>query len=108
MSFQDGQLSVPGHAIADPRAVEMVRAWIANQGLHCSLRIGYWEDVGVKEEKAWGMFLADVVRHVADALAGSGKVKSETVAEIRKSFLAELDRPTSSTAGDFVDGPSRN
>jgi hypothetical protein len=98
MGSQNGELPIPGIAITDPGSVEVIRVWIANQGLHCSLRIGAWEhNPAVDERKAWGI-----------ALARQGKDKNETVALIRASLLAELDRPTSSTAGDFVDEPSRN
>ena len=85
MAVHDGQLTVPGAAIADPKSVEMIRAWIANRGLHCSLRIGAWEqNPGVREDHAWGILLADVVKHVADALATMGKDKKATIAAIRK------------------------
>jgi hypothetical protein len=109
MGFQDGQLPIPGDAIADPQSVEMIRAWIANRGLHCSLNIGIWgADGSMDERRAWGILLADVVKHVADALVGEGLDKNETVAKVRESFLAELDKPTSSSQGGFVDEPSRN
>lgn len=109
MAIHVGSLSAPGEAIADPQSVEMIRAWVANRGLHCSLRIGMWEQTpGVREDHAWGILLADVVKHVADALAALGKDRGAMIAAIRQSFLAELDTPTSSTAGDFTEGPSRN
>src|SRR5262245_14300541 len=109
MSFHDGQLPIPGAAIADVKSFEMIRAWIANNGLHCSLNIGVWESrPGVEEPWAWGILIADVARHVADALTRQGKERSRTIAEIRDGFLAELNHPTSGTAGEFVDEPSRN
>jgi Domain of unknown function (DUF5076) len=109
MGFSDGQLSIPGEAIADPNSAEMVRAWIANKGLHCTVNIGIWGQGGRHDERdAWGILLADITRHVADALALEGEDRIESIARIRKSFLIELDNPTSGTTGDFVDGPSRN
>jgi hypothetical protein len=109
MGFSDAQLPVPGAAIADPKSAEMIRAWIAKQGLHCSLNIGVWgADSGVDERKAWGILLADVARHVANALATEGVAQADSVALIRDSFLGELDSPTSGASGDFVEGPSRN
>lgn len=109
MGMQDGQLPIPGIAIADIDSVELIRAWIAKQGMHISLRIGAWEHTpSIDERNAWGIVLADAVKHIADALTRQGKDRLETVARIRASFLAELDRPTSSSAGEFVDEPSRN
>jgi hypothetical protein len=109
MSFHDAQLPIPGEAIVDPKSVEMLRAWIANHALHCSLNIGVWESSpDVDERHAWGIVLADVAKHVADAFATEGKPRDESIALIRRSFLDELDEPTSASAGDFVDGPSRN
>jgi len=109
MGFVNGQLSIPGEAIADPRAQEMLRVWVANQGLHISLRIGVWSDnPDVDERKAWGIVLADAVKHIADALETAGHDKGDTVARIRGSFLAELDEPTSPATGDFSDGLSHN
>jgi hypothetical protein len=109
MSFQDGQLPIPGSAIADAHSIELIRVWIASKALQTSLRIGAWEHTpSIDERKAWGVVLADAARHIADALTREGRDRTETVSKIRASFLAELDRPTSSTAGDFVDEPSRN
>jgi hypothetical protein len=109
MSLSDGQLPIPGAAIADAKSFEMIRAWIANNGLHCSLNIGVWESrPGVEEPRAWGILIADVARHVADALTRQGKERIKTVAEIRDSFLAEIGDPSSGTSGEFVDEPSLN
>jgi hypothetical protein len=109
MGMQNGQLPIPGIAIADAESVELIRAWIANQDLHISLRIGAWEhNPAIDERSAWGIVLADAVKHIADALTRQGKDRMETVAKIRAGFLAELDGPTSSSAGEFVDEPSRN
>jgi Domain of unknown function (DUF5076) len=109
MGYYDGQLPIPGIAMADARSVELIRVWIADKGLHCSLAIGAWEHTpNIDERKAWGIVLADAVKHIANALSREAKEQTENVSIIRASLLAELDRPTSSTAGDFVDGPSRN
>ena len=63
------QRAIPEAALRDSNAVEMLRVWIAEQGLHCSLKVGmYRESTTVPEEKAWAKILADVARHVANAL----------------------------------------
>jgi hypothetical protein len=53
MGFHDCQLPIPGAAIGDTKSFEMIRAWVANHGLHCSLNIGVWENhLGVEEPTA--------------------------------------------------------
>jgi hypothetical protein len=94
------ELTVPPAAVRDPNAIEVISAWIAEHGLHCSLKIGMYED---DETRAWGILLADAARHVADALASSGDYdRSNALDEIRASFGRELDNPTSDTSGSFV------
>jgi hypothetical protein len=94
------QLVVPPAATRDPEGFEVLRAWIAERGLHCSLKIGMY---GEEEMRAWGILLADAARHVADALSSSGERDREAVLdEIQASFSRELDKPTSETNGGFV------
>ena len=82
----------------------MLRVWIAERGLHCSVKVGmYRETMNVAEEKAWGTILADVARHVANALeSGFATPAAESLQKIRASFMKELDAPTSEARGDFV------
>lgn len=92
MSHADNRLPIPPAAAADPRSMEMIRAWITDSGLHCSLQMGLWEDENMG---GWGILLADIVRQVASARqekAGVGQ--AQTIAEIRHIFDAELDPPT--------------
>lgn len=99
MSIEHRMLPVPEAATEDPRSKEMVRAWIAQGALHVSLSVGVWDDAG-----AWGILLADICRHVANAAAESeGKDREETVRRIRELFDAELDRPTDEPEGRFVE-----
>ncbi len=54
---------IPKEALDDPKSRELLRAWVAHQALHVSLFIpDEWEDPG-----HWGVALADVIRHLADA-----------------------------------------
>jgi hypothetical protein len=70
MGFSDKQLSIPGAAIAGPNSIEIVRAWIAKRGLHCTLNMGILSQGGRHDERdTWGILLADRTRHVADAPA---------------------------------------
>lgn len=97
------ELPIPKEAKKDRRSREMIRAWIAAQGLHCSLRVGMWQEQGIDEPSAWGILLADVTRHVANAMAeDSGKDVRETIQAIREEFLIELGKPTSEHRGRFA------
>jgi Domain of unknown function (DUF5076) len=82
----------------------MVRVWIADRGLHCSLKVGmYRETSKIPEEKAWGKILADVARHVANALeSGYAADAAATRLEIRDEFLREIADPTTAVSGNFV------
>ena len=93
-------LTVPPAARRDDAAVQMVSAWIAERGLHCSLNIGMWEAEGHNEAKAWGILLADIVRHVANAVEESkGEDRAQVATAIVQSLSAELDSPTSKATG---------
>lgn len=98
------QRPIPEAALRDENAVEMLRVWIAERGLHCSLKVGmYREMMNVPEEKAWGTILADVAKHVASALQSGYSIDSvESLQKIRDSFIKELGAPTSEAKGDFV------
>ena len=94
------ELPIPPAAKSDKKAREVVRAWVADNDLHCSLEVGSWGD---KERLAWGILLTDVVRHVANALAEKGLDKEETIREIRQVFNTELDSPTAEASGSSID-----
>jgi hypothetical protein len=97
--FMADELPIPPTARSDKNARELIRAWAAHGGLHCSLNVTSWGD---KERMAWGILLTDVARHVADALhIEHGWDKAETIHEIRRVFNAELDDPTDEPTGKF-------
>ena len=97
------ELLIPPAAQADEQSWELLRVWVAEQGLHCSLKVGVYEAKGIREENAWGTILADAARHIADALASLGLRDSDiALSEIRRRFLAELDAPTSKAVGNLV------
>lgn len=98
--MDEKELPIPPVAKADEKAREMLRAWIANNGLHCSLNVGIWEK---DEAVGWGILLSDVTRHFADALQKTkGKNKAQTIEEVRRVFNDELNSPTAETRGGFV------
>jgi len=98
-----GELPIPPAALKDHKAIEMIRTWVAAEQLHCCVNIGHWHGE-FDEPSAWGILLADVVRHVANALEEEfGMDVREAIPAIRESFLAELAKPTSMHQGRYVD-----
>jgi hypothetical protein len=96
------ELPIPPEALAH-RSVEMIRVWLANQQQHIVLNIGFWEERGVDERSAWGIVIADMIRHIADAHESEyGHDPLETLSIIRRAFEAEMSNPTSERMGQFV------
>jgi hypothetical protein len=92
------ELPTPPDAERDPEAAELLRAWVVNQELHCSLRVGAFPDPGT-----WGEVLADVVRHVAQAFQEQeGKDPADVVRVILEVFDAERRPP----GGEAPGGPA--
>lgn len=95
------ELPIPPAARQDKHSTEVVRGWIANGELHCSLNVVSWEQPG---PLVWGVLLSDIARHIADALQTQQKLPREsTLAEIQRVFNEEIDAPTSPTRGGFVE-----
>ena len=98
MSYKKGELSVPPDTFEDTNAKEILRAWIANNALHCTLLPGLWDDAG-----SWGIALADVARHVGNAIeVNKGIPAHETTKRIQELFNAEIGSPTDDPTGGFV------
>jgi Domain of unknown function (DUF5076) len=92
------QLMIPPEAHTASEAIEVLRAWIADQRLHCSLL-----PTAFDEPDAWGILLADVAHHIADGLAeATGRDAAETLETIRAMFNAELSEPTDEPQGGFL------
>lgn len=92
---------IPPAALRDESAVELARVWIAERGLHCSLKVGMYADEGVaRETSAWGIILADMAGHIADALSADGMGdRAELLDAIIESFGDETAAPSSSRSG---------
>jgi hypothetical protein len=98
-------LVIPPAAQRDGDSIQMLSAWIAEQGQHCSIKIGFWQDNGHDETSAWGIFLADTIRHIANAFQEHyGKPAPNTISAILASLHNELDNPTSAAHGTFSPG----
>jgi len=98
---------IPPAALDDDRAVEMLRVWIAGRGLHCSMKVGLQEQtLGIAEERAWGMILADTVRQLAEGIAGlDGSADPDLrLQAIVGHFLAELGQPGAAATGGAGNG----
>jgi hypothetical protein len=98
--MKDGREEPPAVA-RDPNAVEMASVWIAAGGLHCSLKIGMYEDSpNIDERRAWGILLSDIARHVSNGLCEVyGLDKNEALSLIVKSFNEEVGEPSSAITG---------
>lgn len=97
------ELVIPPAAQSDADSWELLRVWVADQGLHCSVKVGVYEAEGIPEERAWGTILADAARHIADAMAALGLRDAETaLAAIRRHFEAELDVVSTKRSGSLV------
>ena len=100
-------LTIPPAAQRDEESTQMLSAWIAEKGLHCALNVGMWHAQGHNEASAWGILLADVIRHVSNALHDElGVDAAATANEVVRSLQAELEEPTSPARGSFHVGHS--
>ena len=100
MPMDAREIPIPPGALQDPDSRELVRAWVANNSLHCSLNFGNW---GEDEAIGWGVLLSDIARHVADALLEErGVDRHETLAKLREVFNDELDEPAEPAGGHVM------
>lgn len=95
---------IPAAAQRDATSVEMLRVWIAEKQLHCSLKIGMYRDgMGIDEELAWGTILADAARHIARALHPEDAEKERAALQnVLRGLNEELNASTSDVKGGFV------
>jgi hypothetical protein len=73
--------------------------------LYVVLNIRFWEDPprGVDERDAWGILMADMARHIANAHETEyGRDPRETLNFIREAFEREMAKPTSGHSGRFA------
>jgi hypothetical protein len=83
------ELEPPPIANTNSQAVEVLRVWAApGQPQQLTLRTT-WKVAG-----AWGLLLADVARHAANAYANEGQNRAEVLGKIRQLLDAEFSRPT--------------
>jgi len=100
-------LVIPPAAQRDDNAVQMLSAWVAEKDLHCTLNIGMWQNNGRPEPPAWGILLADVIRHIGNAMRDEyGMETDKTIEAVLDALHKELENPTSKVKGGFHPGHS--
>lgn len=89
------ELLIPPIAESDSNAVEVVRVWVAKGGQHVSINPFVWKD-----PQAWGIVLADLAGHLANAYQQEmGLKREETLRKITELLVAELMNPTDTPKG---------
>ena len=86
------KLQRPDAVTNDEYAVEMIRGWIADRGLACSLNLGHWHHNSKLDERhAWGVMIADLTREIAIQLESiTQQDPSESLKMIVEAMLSEL------------------
>jgi len=80
---------IPPDALTNPKAVEVLRAFVVDGGLSISFQRAF------EDPAMWGMLLVDVARHVARVFAKEGVCsEAEAIGKITEMFEAELIHPT--------------
>jgi hypothetical protein len=93
------ELPIPDEANDADTAHELIRGWLIDNRLVCSLFPSDFEDPAV-----WGVLLADIANHVANALEEcEGADRASVIATIRRAFEVEMRSPTDEHTGQFVD-----
>ncbi len=84
------ELPIPGSAISDKNAIELIRVWVAGGQQHIALATDVWED-----PEAWGLMLVDLAKHIARAYAQSEEYEFEkTLGLIKSGMDMEWSSPT--------------
>jgi len=80
---------VPPDAVGRDDAVEVLRAFVIDNGLSISFMRAF------DDPRMWGMLLVDIARHAARVFEKEGVcTEAEALERIREMFEAELARPT--------------
>ena len=84
------QLEPPHAVFHDPKAGEVMRAWIVNSGLSLSLHA-----MAFGKAETWGHVLAGVAQQVASTCAEMGHgTAASNLEDIRKALSADLAKAT--------------
>jgi hypothetical protein len=89
------ELKIPPAAKADPASSEILRVWLAGGSQHISLKADAWDDPA-----AWGLLLADLAHHVANAYVAAGQhTQQQAYQRVLAGLSAELQSPTDTPTG---------
>jgi hypothetical protein len=84
------EIDPPPIAFEDPKSVEVMRVWASPLVGQQFVINPIWKDPG-----AFGLLLADVVNHAANAYASrDGIDRKEAIDRIMELFIAEMKNPT--------------
>lgn len=83
------ELPVPATLDQATRAMEIARVWIVDGDQHIVLSQDLWRDPA-----SWGLMLADLARHVANAYEAQGQDRKAVLLRIREALDAEWSHPT--------------
>jgi hypothetical protein len=90
---------IPPDASTAEEAYEILRGWLIDKRLQCSLLPSAFP-----QPFGWGIFLADVAHHVANALAESeGADRTQVLQDIARAFNVEMQTPTDEHTGRYVE-----
>ncbi|QDV39225.1 DUF5076 domain-containing protein [Tautonia plasticadhaerens] len=86
----DTHLTIPASALRDRSSVEMLRVWFNEDGPHCSVRAGVWEEhFGVNEPTGWATLIADHLRELANGIAPGDPGLS--IVAVGRALIPDLD-----------------
>ena len=92
------ELPVPPDAAADKDATEVARLWTDGNAGYVSVGTHVFEEPGI-----WGIVIADLARHVANAYAqAEGHDPDEVLQRIKALFDAEWEAPTDTPTGALL------
>lgn len=92
------ELPIPPDAASAGNATELARVWTDGEGAYVSVATGVFDEPGY-----WGIMLADLARHVANAYAQTeGRDPDEVVQRIKALFDAEWEAPTDTPTGAML------
>ncbi|MCX6608329.1 MAG: DUF5076 domain-containing protein [Acidobacteria bacterium] len=83
------ELDPPPLATRNAEAVAVLRVWASSGHAQEVVLKTTWKDAG-----AWGLMLADIARHVANAYEAEGHDRAEVLERIRQLFDEEFADPT--------------
>lgn len=98
------ELKIPQQVIDDENSVELIRAFVANGSQWVSLNPHLFRNRDFQEETAWGVFLADTIKHLACAISEhTNSDEYGVMTDIFEALDNEQERSTSDVEGGYVE-----